>query len=85
MNHNSTNQGTNLRVCIAHARYIGASIKQVKGTDEIRFSHPLIERSVIIKKTRVSASRALVVWLRRVEERSAPLTHFHQAPNRMAA
>lgn len=59
--------GMNLRTALKIARQLGARVEAVPGTGELRFSHPSSGR-VRVNARRHDASRALTVWLRRLEQ-----------------
>lgn len=61
------NNGGNLPEIIRVAIMLGCSVKPPKGTGEVRFSHPRMKKPVKQHFGR-HASRAVVVWLRRLIE-----------------
>ena len=57
----------NTNKVLRRLRELGASIVRVKGTGEIRISHPVSSKVVTINGRRKDAPRSLTVLLKRAE------------------
>lgn len=67
-------RGANLADCERIARQCGCEVAPVKGTGEIRFSHPKMPKSVRVDSRRKDAPRALTTWLNHLPPAATDVT-----------
>lgn len=70
-------QGMNLHDALRVARRLGVRVENVRGTGEVRLSHPLVPRSVNCSRRRKDASRAAVGLIKKVAAACAGADHHH--------
>lgn len=59
--------GMNLKNLEKAARRLGVTIERPRGTGEVRFSHPMMEKSVKQNARRKDATREVIVWMKRLQ------------------
>ncbi len=68
--------GMNRRCALGVAKELGCHVKPVRGTGELRISHPNLPRPIRINARRKDTSRTLTVALRQLTQRSQALAQL---------